>query len=150
MKPIVFCVDGLPKGQPRPRAFRRGNHAAVYNPATAEGWKGQVALAAREHLPEEPLDEPLYVLLFFRLPRPKRLMRRQDPDDAIWHIGKPDVDNLTKAVLDALTQIGMWRDDSLICMQRTTKVYHEKTGRPGAWVVIRPLPEPAAPEGMVL
>ena len=35
--PISFTVLGDPKGQPRPKAFSRGGHAAVYDPGTAEG-----------------------------------------------------------------------------------------------------------------
>ena len=47
-------VNGDPKPQPRPKAFKRGKHAAVYDPGTAEGWKGSIALAARELTPASP------------------------------------------------------------------------------------------------
>lgn len=144
-KPIVFSVSGKPKGQPRPRAFTRGKHAAVYDPGTAEGWKGQVALAAREHLPATPLDEPVYLSVVFFMPRPARLCRRKDPDGMIPHGAKPDGDNLLKAVLDALTQIGMWRDDSLVAGHRVLKLYHEKGGRPGAHIIIGPMESWLAP-----
>lgn len=127
-----FIAYGIPKGQPRPRAFSRGGHASVYDPGTAEGWKGSVALAAREFLPPEPLDEPLRVMLQFFMPRPARLKGEASAP----HTGKPDCDNLAKAVLDALTGISMWRDDSLVCSLDVEKRYCAKNHRPGAVISI--------------
>lgn len=116
---IRFWVDGTPKAQPRPRAFyRKGIGARVYDAGTAEGWKGSVALAARPHVPAKPLSGPLYVAISFYIPRPKSHYRTGShagelrPDAPVYHAQKPDRDNLEKAVLDALTQIGMWEDDS--------------------------------------
>ena len=40
---------------------------------------------------------------------------------------KPDADNLAKAVLDALTQLGMWKDDSQICKLFVWKDYSGTT-----------------------
>ena len=37
----------------------------------------------------------------------------------------PDIDNLRKLVMDALTDV-FWTDDSLVCRGTTTKVYSEK------------------------
>ena len=114
---ISFVAHGTPKGQPRPRAFSRGGHAAVYDPGTAEGWKGCVALAARPHLPVLPFDCPLKVTISFTFARPKSHYRKSgelSPTAPIFHTAKPDADNAAKAVLDCLTEIGMWRDDSQI------------------------------------
>lgn len=63
--PILFRVFGTPKAQPRPRAFAKqlGGKAVarVYDAGTAEGWKGSIALAARQYVPDEPLIGPLRV-----------------------------------------------------------------------------------------
>lgn len=131
-----FEVYGDPKGQPRPRAFRRGDRAAVYDPGTAEGWKASIAIAAQHQIPKEPLDCPLKVRMQFFFKRPLRLLSKKAPDEHIRHIGKPDCDNLEKAVLDALTQIGFFRDDSLVCDLHTEKFYSRKNGRPGMWIEI--------------
>jgi Holliday junction resolvase RusA-like endonuclease len=132
----AFDVQGEPKGQPRPRAFSRGGHAAVYDPGTAEGWKGAIALAARPFLPAEPLDCPLRCDIAFFFPRPKRLMRAKDPDGPIPHTTKPDKDNLEKAVLDTLTQIRFWKDDALVYDGHVVKFYAAKGARPGACIQI--------------
>jgi len=131
---IQFFAEGTPKGQPRPKAFSRGGHARVYDPGTAEGWKGQVAIAARQHIPKEPLIGPLFVSLLFKMPRPKghygsgkkaSILKDGAPGP---HIAKPDCDNLAKAVLDALTELGMWRDDSQVYGLNINKSYAEKPG----------------------
>ena len=63
-------------------------------------------------------------------------MRKKDPEGRIPHTAKPDADNVVKAVMDALTQIGMWRDDALICEQQVTKDYASKSGSTGAVIQI--------------
>lgn len=134
---ISFSVLGEPKPNPRGRAFSRGGHARVYDPGTAEGWKAAVALAARPFLPTEPLAGPVALELDFLMPRPKRLSRRCDDPGELWHTSKPDLDNIEKAVLDALTQIGLWRDDCQVVAVSKTKRYHALNGRPGARVTVR-------------
>lgn len=133
---IEIRVDGKPKGQPRPRAFSRGGHAAVYDPGTAEGWKALIAQAARVVLPETPHEGPVSVVITYNMPRPKRLMRKKDVDRCLPHLSRPDIDNLNKAVIDALTQIGMWRDDCQVCAITACKQYHAKSGKPGAEIRI--------------
>lgn len=83
-------------------------------------------LALREEMGEEyetlggPISIPWMEFLF---PRPKRLDRKRDPDGLIPHTSKPDLDNLTKAVLDALTEVGFWRDDSQVYSASCSKYY---------------------------
>lgn len=133
---IYFEVRGIPKAQPRVRAFKRGKHAGVYDPGTADSWKSMLVLQARAHRPEAPLEGPVAVSIDFLMPRPKSLMRKSDPDGEIWHTAKPDRDNLEKAALDALGQDGWWRDDAQVCEGSVRKLYHAKSGVPGARVRI--------------
>ncbi|HSC08078.1 MAG TPA: RusA family crossover junction endodeoxyribonuclease [Steroidobacteraceae bacterium] len=134
---ISFVVRGLPKAQPRARS--RKGLMGVYDPGTADGWKALVVGAAREHRPSAPLDVPLRVSIDFLFPRPKSLMRAKDPEGELYHTGRPDRDNLDKAVLDALKQDGWFRDDSLACAGEIRKLYHAKSGVPGARVTITEL-----------
>jgi Holliday junction resolvase RusA-like endonuclease len=126
---IEFEVSGEPKGQPRPKAFSRGGHASVYDPKTAEGWKSQIALAAREHLPATPISGPVSASFSFYMPRPKHhfgsgknagKLKANAPD---YFISKPDADNLAKAAMDALTQLRVFHDDCLIVNLNVTKRY---------------------------
>lgn len=154
---ISFSVIGEPIGQPRPKAraiplttngkpvFKNGKRvwtARVYDPGTADEWKACVAAAARRHRPPQPLEGPLSVEIVFHMPRPLshfgtgRNAGILKADAPTWHVCRPDADNLLKAVLDALTQLGMWHDDSQVCKPSVVKRYGH---RPGADITITPL-----------
>jgi Holliday junction resolvase RusA-like endonuclease len=127
-----FFVFGDPKGQPRGRAFKnKAGQVRIYDPGTAEGWKSAIAIAAKSALPAEPLTCPVRLELIFYLKRPARLCKKSSDPAPTWATSKPDIDNLEKAVLDALTTIRMWADDALVVDVSTLKVYHAIGGRPG-------------------
>lgn len=133
---IDFFVPGTPKAQPRPRAFSRGGVTRIYNPGTAEGWKGLIALAAKRFRPARPMEGPIAVTIIFYLRRPKRLFRKKDPPGPIPYIARPDWDNLGKAVTDALTELSFWRDDALAWDVHVRKFYAAKDGETGARITI--------------
>jgi len=131
MKSVTFYAHGIPKGQPRPRAFSRGGSARVYTPGTAEAWKGAIALAAKPHIPATPISGPISLSIFHDMPRPKShrtpkgILKPAAPKN---HTSKPDADNLLKAAMDALTHIGMWHDDDQVCEVTVTKRYGDSSG----------------------
>lgn len=135
-----FEVRGIPKAQPRARAFSvvvKGKPSArMYDAGTAEAWKADVIRAGEAKRPAEPLTGPVRVDIDFLLPRPKRLMRKRDPDGELPATGKPDRDNLDKAVLDALKTDGWFLDDAQVWAGEPRKWYHAKTGHPGAIVAV--------------
>lgn len=141
---LSFFVPGEPKGQPRPKAFARkfGNKwsARVYDPGMAENWKSQIAIAAKGTF-TEAITGPVRLELFFNMPRPKSHYRSNGELKATapgWHIVKPDSDNLEKAAMDALTQIGVWLDDSQVCEKLTRKNYATRL-ETGCSIRIEPL-----------
>lgn len=155
---IEFFVAGEPKGQPRARSFvLRGKNGKPimtkdgqpivrnYDPSTAEGWKAQIATAAKDLVPFPALDGPVRVDEFFVFRRPKSHYRtgrlsgvlRDDAPD--WHEGKPDRDNLDKAVLDALKVLGFFADDARVCLGTLSKIYGEE---PGCTIRIQTLAQP--------
>lgn len=128
MRSFSFFATGEPKGQPRPRAFARkfGSKwsARVFDPGTAEGWKSQIAVAAREHI-TEPLLSPVKLEIVFNFQRPrshftKKGLRQTAPR---YHTAKPDIDNAVKAIMDALTQLGAWHDDKQVVSLSVRKEY---------------------------
>ena len=132
MTPISVWIPGIPKAQPRARAFSFNGRARMYDPGTAEAWKQCIAQAVAPHVPKVPLEGPLRVDIDLFFPRPKRLCRKCDPDNPLPHVAKPDRDNAEKAVLDALTQLGVWRDDCQVCQGAVRKWYAGKGSAPGA------------------
>src|SRR5579859_7815951 len=115
-----WYVQGTPVPQPRPRAYamKMGDRytARMYDAGTTDHWKKLIWVECHNHRPQPPL---LYaghfaVKLVFHMPRPKHHLRTNGdlkPTAPCWHIGRPDLDNLAKAVLDAITDSGFfWKD----------------------------------------
>lgn len=142
---IQFFAPGIPKAQPRPRAFARkmGNRfvARVYDAGTSEGWKGDIAIAARQHLPPAPLAGPISLDIDFFFPRPACLRRRKDPDQEIPHAQKPDIDNAAKAVMDCLVSLGFIIDDGQVWKSMLRKFFVAKGAASGARITIREIDE---------
>lgn len=134
---IILFVEGDPKAQPRPKAFSRGGHVGIYTPKAANAWKNNIIQTAKLYLPESPIKDPVFVDVRYYMKRPARLMRKKDPESHIPHTSKPDIDNLNKAVFDALTNSGVLVDDCKIFQISARKYYHSKKGKPGAMIVIK-------------
>jgi Holliday junction resolvase RusA-like endonuclease len=121
MEPITLVALGDPKGQPRPKAVSVGGHARVYDPGTSKDFKACIVDAVREAGKVGlMLDVPLCVDIecFFRRPKGHygsgKNSKTIKPSAPIWNTSKPDRDNIEKAIFDALTNIGFWRDDSIV------------------------------------
>jgi len=136
MKTLAVRVCGEPKAQPRVKAFRRGSHAGVYDPGTADGWKLLVRHEASKVWDAVKFTGPVAVELAFYMPRPKSHFGKNGLKATAphAHTGKPDLDNLEKAVLDALTQLGIWDDDSQVAVVTKCKCYSPV---PGALIVVK-------------
>lgn len=140
MSIIQIRVTGIPKAQPRHRAFaqrQKGGtfRARVYDPGTAEGWKGMIAQAIAENS-VKTVENPTRIDITWLFPRPQRLLRKRDPEGRIPHVSKPDRDNLDKAVMDALVQLNVLSDDCIVWDGRLTKYYVAKGEAPGAIITI--------------
>jgi len=124
---LSFFCAGTPKAQPRVKAYVRGGHAGVYTPDGAETWKQEVRRQAVANAPESIIAGVVRIELDFFLPRPKTHLDRHGvpkPKSPVWHCKKPDLDNLIKAVTDAITDTQrIWLDDSQICEITATKTY---------------------------
>lgn len=122
-----FWVVGDPKPQPRARATVRGRHARMYNPDTADEWKAAVkSMATYAGLGGEPISGPISLELEFRFKRPTSHLTKKGELAAgapRLYIKRPDADNLAKAVMDALTDLGVWRDDSQVMRLKVSKYW---------------------------
>lgn len=125
MSRLSFSVEGTPVPQGRPRFTRNGR---IYTPKTSTQWRKRVADAAEVALlngPDFPASAPLELLLSFRMPIPEswpRWKREAAMRGEVAHMGKPDADNLAKAVLDGLNGL-LFNDDAQVVLLAVAKVY---------------------------
>lgn len=143
-RPVVsLVIPGEPVAQPR---YRHASHrtrsgrtiTTSYLPSDHPIWAYRAALreAARQAGLTAPLHQPLILEVRFYFPRPLRLQTRKAPDGPIPHTARPDLDNLLKAVQDALNGLA-WTDDALICGYRMAgKWYVEKGNCPRTEMLI--------------
>jgi Holliday junction resolvase RusA-like endonuclease len=125
MKTISFFVSGKPVPQPRPRITVRGRHGVAYVPKghPIHAWRAKVRERMLEIIAPEILpfgNVGLNVTMIFHMVKPKS-NRQQRP------IGRPDLDNLAKAVLDAGNGVA-WRDDSQVTDLGVRKRWAEING----------------------
>lgn len=147
MTAIDFSVGGEPVAQPRVKGRIAGKGRKqfihIYTPGGADEWKAAVAIAGRIAFKGfAPIENPVCLKLSFRMPRPeghyrttKALGRVLRMLSALWHTKRPDLDNMEKAVMDALTGIA-WVDDCQVCQKYSEKRYAREDEPMGVRIVI--------------
>lgn len=124
-------IPGSPIGKGRPRGTAAGGFVRLYTPKKTADWERSAALIARNAWMDAPLDKcaiEVEVIAVFH--RPKRLMRKKDPECRVPHISKPDIDNVLKCALDMAVMAGIMRDDSLVCKISASSYYSSKLEGP--------------------
>lgn len=115
---ICFFVEGRPAPQQRPRLDK--NKKWLYSPKS--GFYKALVKRAREYAPKPPISKPIRLTLKFQYMPPKKR------SGEIYKTSRADLDNLEKAVMDALTEAKLWQDDSLIVVKLSGKLYKSKEG----------------------
>lgn len=120
--PFSFVVPGEPVPQPRHRSAGSGHYLPAKHPVHAfkgsAAWCGVMALKAAAGAGAVPLCGPVSVAVRFYFGRPKRL-KAGPPEHK--HT-KPDLDNLCKALFDALNKV-VWLDDGQVVRVEADKFY---------------------------
>lgn len=133
---LEIWVEGTPIPQGSKTGYVRGGRAVLVDAnKKLKPWRAAVRSAAEEAIRDDgwvTLDEPCRVRITFNMPRPQRPR---------WDVPavKPDLDKLARAVFDALTDAGVWCDDSRVVSMEVTKAYEGEGTDPGVWVEVNPL-----------
>lgn len=155
MTRIALDVHGLPVTQGSARAFVAGGRARITSDNKGlSDWRELVSFTARQEMDRVgwvTTDAPVTVSLNFWLKRPKSAPKTRD----VWPKKGLDLDKLVRAVNDALTNAGVWVDDSRVCGSMEVKryavgpdlpkIYNEKEhwASPGVRIVVMTLGEEA-------
>lgn len=128
MKSFIFAVPGKPMAKQRPR-FSRATGTA-YTPKQTANYENLIRLAFAERYPAHvPTDDPVTLKVCAVYPIPKSWTKKKQIQAVNGEIfpGKPDVDNIQKAVQDAGNNL-IWLDDAQIHEGTTVKRYGEHPG----------------------
>lgn len=119
---ITFSVPGDPVPQPRPRVSTVGGFGRAYVPKThpVHAYRASIAAAARDAGLSQT-GEPLNVVIDAVFGRPKSHMTKSGVRASAPSLPRPDVDNVGKAVLDALQDV--IGDDSCVSRLVVEKSY---------------------------
>lgn len=137
MHSLHFHVPGVPVAKGRPRTVVRGKFASHYTPKPTVQYENLVkAQAAQAMQGRPPMEGPCALTIIACFPWPKSTTKkRRAAVDGAWKDTKPDVDNVLKAVKDAMNGV-VYRDDSQIATVTASKVLHDV---PGLRVIVQSL-----------
>jgi Holliday junction resolvase RusA-like endonuclease len=122
-------VPGEPVGKGRPRVVNAGGFARAYTPKKTLDWENLAAWYFQAQWKGKPPHEgPVELHLHAVKSRPKRLLRKKDPDGLIVRAAKPDLDNVVKIAGDALERAGILKNDIQICVIHAYSWYAERDG----------------------
>lgn len=124
---MEFIVEGKPQGKARPRFSCKSG--AVYTPSKTMKYEKTIREAFDRANYEELIDYDPSGYIFIRIdayfPIPKSWTKKKKADALagdIYPTGKPDIDNIQKAVLDALNG-SAYDDDKQVVKIVCTKRY---------------------------
>tara|TARA_R100001129_G_scaffold128563_1_gene90599 strand:+ start:239 stop:670 length:432 start_codon:yes stop_codon:yes gene_type:complete len=140
MTPLTVLIAGEPVAKGRPRVVRTKAGVRAITPEKTREWTSYaVRVLAWSWKGRPPIAGPVKVTLRAIKTRPQRLRRKSDAEGLCWRTTKPDVDNVAKAVLDALVKAQVIADDQQVARLECDSLYAEKQGLPRVEVTVSTL-----------
>jgi crossover junction endodeoxyribonuclease RusA len=138
---ITLRVFGTPAAQGSKRHV--GGGRMVEMSKRIKPWREAVYVAAQHDIPDTiKIEGPVAVRITFLFERPKAHYgsRKGVPylrENAPFYVTRtPDIDKCVRALLDPLTEVGIWGDDAQVVIVHAAKRYCATGERPGALVSI--------------
>lgn len=134
---LNFFVPGRPSPQGSKKSVGGGRfiEASKYLPAWRKAVTEFAIYAATENA-WEPLEGPVTLEVVFYIERPSTITRNKRPHPIV----PPDIDKLVRGVSDALSDAGVWGDDSQVVKLVAFKRYADNHEQ-GAFVSVSTLDE---------
>lgn len=114
---VSITVPGEPIARPRQRFGVRGRRAVTYTDSKhpVHAYKAAVRIAWSLACRSPPTTEAVKISIEAVFPRPASKIWKNKPMPSYAKTSKPDLDNVAKAVMDALSGLA-YRDDSQVCL----------------------------------
>jgi len=128
-------------GTPRPQGSKsRASSGRMYEASKyLKAWRRDVTLMAARHFRGVTLKGEVRLALDFVMPRPLRASDLAYVPCA----KKPDIDKLERAIMDALTDAGAWKDDCQVVAVAKVKRTALAGETPGVWIDVSPFAPPS-------
>ena len=121
---INLVIEGIARPQGSKRHVGKGR--MIESSKYVGDWRTWVRHRAREEMNGRPaILGPVQIAILFEFDRPRKHFKANGelrPDAPAYHTGRPDVDKLLRAILDALTGV-CFKDDSQVSRCFTEKPY---------------------------
>lgn len=132
---ISFFVPTIPQQKGSKNAFKRGNKVVVVDQNRKyKEFERDVALIASKVVAASDWtyekDTIVSIAVLFVMPRPKS---KFNESKFVVHSTQPDIDKLSRCLLDALTKI-VYFDDGRVCSLDARKIYENSELMPGVAV----------------
>lgn len=128
---VAFTVPGPPQGKGRPRIGKVGDHARMFTPAKTAAYEGLIAHAASIAMAGQPLIVgPVRCAVYIDCQIPASWSGKKQRDALAGRVmptGKPDSDNVIKAVYDGCNGV-VWKDDAQVVDGAQRKRYAATPG----------------------
>lgn len=120
-----MSIEFFVPGTPRPKGSKRhiGNGRMIEMSKHLPAWHTAVGHACRKAMRNRrpiPASRAVGMVIEFRFPRPKahyrtgRFSGQLKPTAPVWHLQRPDIDKLERAILDACTGIAFVDDSQVV------------------------------------
>lgn len=127
-------------GQPAPQGSKRyiGKGRMIEMSKKVRPWRDAVCMAASSAMHKDgintPLEVPIALQIVFLILRPKSHYGKGSHAERVKDsapkvpASTPDLDKLVRSTCDALTDAGIWKDDSQVVSLYARKVFAPKSG----------------------
>ena len=128
MSELKFTVPGTPQPKGRARACIRGGKIAHYTPKKTEQYENSVRLAAALAMSQQGVKQftgavNVSVCAFVAIPESwSKKKKAAALSGEIMPTSKPDIDNVTKAILDGMNKV-VFKDDAQVVRTLSEKAY---------------------------
>lgn len=124
-----LTIGGAPIPKGRPKFTAHGGFAKAYTPKKTRDYEQEVARCVKEAMELQSVPAPfegavrVRIDAYFPIPKSASKKDRDAMDNSIIPmVGRKDVDNIAKAILDAMNGIA-YTDDGQVIDLRVTKAY---------------------------